>query len=67
MHVSNQLENFFSYADNPNAMTGATSSEISPEQEITRLHLKLKDKTKRAILMLHNVWYIPQSLANLVN
>lgn len=67
MHVSNQLDNFLSYADSPSAMTRATSSGISPGRGITRLHLELEDGTKGAILTLHDVWYIPQSPANLVS
>lgn len=67
MHVSNCLENFLSYADNPSAMTGATSSGMSPGRGITRLHLAHKDGSDGAILTLHDVWYISQSPANLVS
>lgn len=66
MHVCNQREVFLDYSNNPSAMTGATSSGLSPGRGTIRLHLAHADGSAGAILTLHDVWYIPQSPANLV-
>ena len=67
MHVCNQLDYYLHYSDNPTAMIGAISSEILPGQNTTKLDLLHKNSSKGATFVFHDVWYIPNCVANLVS
>lgn len=55
MHVSNRPENFLSYANRASAMTGATSTKISPRRRTLRLQLAHENGSFSATLTLHDV------------
>ncbi len=55
------------FTENPIKVGGSTSDDISPGKGKVKIRLALKDGTEGLVFTLINVFYLPNSLSNLVN
>lgn len=67
IYVCNDLRLMTGYLANPIKVRNSTSDGILPGHEIVKIRLTKEDGSKKLILNLWNVFYLPNSLFNLVS
>ena len=66
VHVCNDKRLMIDFTENPTKVGGSTSDGISPSRRKVKIRLVLKDRTEKLGLILISVFYLPNSLSNLV-
>ena len=67
VHVCNNQLLITEYRERPTKIGGSISDGVSPGRGKIRLRLALKDDSERLIPNLQNIYYVPNSLCNLVS
>ena len=67
MHVCNDKKLMIDFTENPTKVEGSTSDGISLGRRKVKIRLVLKDGIEGLALTLTNVFYLPNSLSNLVS
>lgn len=67
VHICNDKKPISNFIENLTQVRGLTSNSISPGREKVKIRLVLKDGTEELVLTLTNVFYLPNSLTNLVS
>lgn len=67
VHVSNNLRLIMDYLSNPTRVRGLTSDGILSGRRTIKIRLAKENHSKRLILNLQNIFYLPNNLSNLIS
>ncbi len=67
MHVCNDQRLMTEYTEKPTKVGGSTSDGVSPGKGKVKIQLAKKDGSEDLVLILTNVFYLPNSTSNLVS
>lgn len=67
VHIYNNKRLMINFTENPTKVGGSTLDDISSGREKVKIRLTLKDRIKKLVLTLTNIFYFPHSSSNLIS